>query len=46
LQRVAKRLHVDDEDCEPDELARETSANELAAQIRAREDAEDDKIKA
>ena len=37
LQRVAKRLNVDDEDCEPDELACETSAQEIAKEIRALE---------
>jgi uncharacterized membrane protein len=45
LQRVAKRLDVADEDCEPDELARETSAKEIANEIRAREQAEEERIK-
>ena len=41
LQRIAKRLDVDGEDCELDELARETSADEIAKEIRQREKAED-----
>ena len=40
LQRVAKRLNIDDADCEPDELARETSAREIAMEIRDRQRSE------
>jgi len=42
LQRIAKRLNVDDdEDCAPDELARETSVNEIAQDLREREKKEE-----
>jgi hypothetical protein len=42
LQRIAKRLNVDDdEDCAPDELARETSVNEIAHDLREREKKEE-----
>ena len=42
LQRIAKRLNVDDdEDCAPDELARETSVNEIARDLREREKKEE-----
>jgi uncharacterized membrane protein len=41
LQRLARRLNVDGEDCEPDELNRETSADAIAKEIRQREKAED-----
>lgn len=38
LQRIAKRLECDDaSDCAPDELARETSVDEIARDLRARE---------
>ena len=38
LQRIAKRLEVDDsEDCTPDELARETSVDDIARDLRERE---------
>ncbi|QOZ65886.1 DUF1003 domain-containing protein [Bradyrhizobium arachidis] len=38
LQRIAKRLDCDDDDdCAPDELARETSVDEIARDLRARE---------
>jgi uncharacterized membrane protein len=41
LQRIAKRLDVDDdEDCTPDELARETSVDEIARDLREREKSE------
>src|SRR6476619_3939035 len=41
LQRIAKRLKVDDtEDCTPDELARETSVDEIARDLREREKTE------
>ncbi|WP_426536612.1 DUF1003 domain-containing protein [Bradyrhizobium sp. McL0615] len=41
LQRIAKRLDVeDDEDCTPDELARETSVDEIARDLREREKTE------
>jgi hypothetical protein len=41
LQRIAKRLDVDnDEDCAPDELARETSVDEIARDLRKREKSE------
>ena len=41
LQRIAKRLDVDnDEDCAPDELARETSVDEIARDLREREKSE------
>jgi len=41
LQRIAKRLDVDnDEDCAPDELARETSVDEIAWDLRKREKSE------
>jgi uncharacterized membrane protein len=42
LQRIAKRLGVDDaEDCTPDELARETSVDEIARDLREREKKEE-----
>ena len=42
LQRIAKRLGVDDaEDCTPDELARETSVDQLARDLREREKKEE-----
>jgi uncharacterized membrane protein len=41
LQRIAKRLNVDDEDCAPDESARETSVNEIARDLREREKKEE-----
>jgi hypothetical protein len=42
LQRIAKGLNVDDdEDCAPDELARETSVNEIARDLREREKKEE-----
>lgn len=38
LQRIAKRLECDDDDdCAPDELARETSIDEIARDLRQRE---------
>ena len=38
LQRIAKRLECDDAaDCAPDELARETSVDEIARDLRDRE---------
>jgi uncharacterized membrane protein len=38
LQRIAKRLDVDDdEDCTPDELACETSVDQIARDLRERE---------
>jgi len=38
LQRVAKRLDVDDdEDCTPDDLASETSVDQIARDLRERE---------
>ncbi|WP_167768297.1 DUF1003 domain-containing protein [Bradyrhizobium sp. MOS001] len=38
LQRIAKRLECDDDDdCAPDELARETSVDEIAKDLRERE---------
>jgi uncharacterized membrane protein len=38
LQRIARSLNVDnDEDCGADELARETSVNEIARDLRERE---------
>ena len=41
LQRIAKKLDVDDlEDCTPDELASETSVDQIAQDLRDREDAE------
>ena len=41
LQRIAKRLDVDDdEDCTPDELASETSVDEIARDLREREKSE------
>jgi uncharacterized membrane protein len=41
LQRIAKRLEIDDEeDCTPDELARETSVDEIARDLRKREGVE------
>jgi hypothetical protein len=41
LQRIAKRLDLDnDEDCAPDELARETSVDEIARDLREREKSE------
>jgi uncharacterized membrane protein len=41
LQRIAKRLDIDnDEDCAPDELARETSVDEIARDLREREKSE------
>lgn len=43
LQRIAKQLDVDGEDCKPDELACETSADEIAKEIRQREKAEDER---
>jgi uncharacterized membrane protein len=41
LQKVAKRLNVDDEDCQHDELAHETSVEQIARDLRAREESED-----
>ncbi len=39
LQRIAKRLHVDDdEDCAPDGLARETSVDGIVRDLREREE--------
>jgi hypothetical protein len=41
LQRIAKRLDLDnDEDGAPDELARETSVDEIARDLREREKSE------
>jgi uncharacterized membrane protein len=41
LQRIAKRLDIDeDEDCTPDELARETSVDKIARDLREREKSE------
>ncbi|CUT12796.1 hypothetical protein BF49_3876 [Bradyrhizobium sp.] len=40
LQRLAKRLNVDDEDCQQDELAQETSVRQIAQGLREREEAE------
>jgi uncharacterized membrane protein len=37
LQKVAKRLNLDDEDCQYDELAHETSVNQIARDLRDRE---------
>jgi uncharacterized membrane protein len=42
LQRIAKRLDVDDaEDCTSDELARETSIDQIARDLREREKKEE-----
>ena len=41
LQRVAKRLNVDDEDCQHDELAHETSVDQIARDLRDREESKD-----
>jgi uncharacterized membrane protein len=38
LQRIAKQLNVDDDDCQPDELARETSVDQIAQELRARDE--------
>ena len=44
LQRIAKRLKVDDaEDCTPDALARETSVDQIARDLREREKKEETK---
>jgi len=44
LQRIAKRLKVDDtEDCTPDELACETSVDQIARDLREREKKEESK---
>jgi hypothetical protein len=40
LQKLARRLNVDDEDCQQDELAQETSVDQLARGLREREQAE------
>jgi uncharacterized membrane protein len=40
LQKLAKRLNVDDEDCQQDELAQETSVDQIARGLREREEAE------
>jgi uncharacterized membrane protein len=40
LQKLAKRLNVDDEDCQQDELAQETSVDQIAQGLREREEAE------
>jgi uncharacterized membrane protein len=37
LQKLAKRLNVDDEDCKQDELADETSVDQIARDLRDRE---------
>jgi uncharacterized membrane protein len=42
LQRIAKRLEVDDDaDCASDDLARETSIDEIAQDLRKREEKEE-----
>ena len=42
LQRIAKRLDVDDdEDCTPDDLASETSVDQIARDLREREKKEE-----
>jgi uncharacterized membrane protein len=42
LQRIAKRLDIGDpNDCNDDELARETSVNEIARDLRARKEREE-----
>jgi uncharacterized membrane protein len=41
LQRIAERLNVDDEECQPDELARETSVDQIARDLRAREESKE-----
>jgi uncharacterized membrane protein len=44
LQRIAKRLNVDNtEDCKPDELACETSVDQIARDVREREKKEEPK---
>jgi uncharacterized membrane protein len=40
LQKLAKRLNIDDEDCQQDELAQETSVDQIARGLREREEAE------
>jgi hypothetical protein len=40
LQKLAKRLNVDDEDCKQDELADETSVDQIARDLRDRENEE------
>jgi uncharacterized membrane protein len=40
LQQIARKLNIDhDEDCGPDELARETSVDEIARDLGEREKA-------
>jgi hypothetical protein len=41
LQRLTKQLNVDDEDCEQDELAHETSVDQIARDLRKREESEE-----
>ena len=47
LQRIAKKLDVGDmEDCKEDELAEETSVDQIAQDLKAREEAEKRKVEA
>jgi hypothetical protein len=41
LQKVAKRLNLDDEDCQHDELAHETSVDQIARDLRDRQHSEE-----
>lgn len=40
LQKLAKRLNVEDEDCKQDGLADETSVDQIARDLRTREESE------